>query len=48
MSSAVTTPYPVRLTIDYQDRPLNRVTTAFRAVTVLPIMVLVCLVSWGR
>jgi len=40
--------YPVRLTIDYQDRPLDRVTTALRAFTALPIMLLLCLVSWGR
>ena len=38
----------VRLEIDYPDRDLNRVTSAFRAVTALPIMLLVCLVSWGR
>lgn len=41
-------PYPIRLDIDYPDRPLNRTTSAFRAFTALPIMVLVCLVSWGR
>ena len=49
--SAVTVPsavYPVRLDIDYPDRPLNRVTSAFRAVLALPIMVLLCLLSWGR
>ncbi len=43
-----THPYPVRLEIDYPDRPLNRTTSALRAFTALPIMVLVCLVSWGR
>lgn len=40
--------FPVRLEIDYPDRPLNRTTSAFRAFTALPIMVLVCLISWGR
>ncbi len=41
-------PYPVRLAIDYPDRPLHRTTSTLRAFTALPIMVLVCLVSWGR
>lgn len=40
--------YPVRLEIDYPDRELNRVTSAFRAITALPILALVCVVSWGR
>lgn len=40
--------YPVRLDIDYPDRSLNQVTSAFRAVLALPIMVLLCLLSWGR
>ena len=40
--------YAVRLEIDYPDRPLNRITSAFRAFTALPIMVLVCLLGWGR
>ena len=43
-----TRPYPVRLEIDYPDRDLQRLTSAFRAVTALPIMVLVALISWGR
>jgi Domain of unknown function (DUF4389) len=42
------TAYPVRLDIDYPDRQLNRVTSAFRVLTALPIIMLVCLVSWGR
>ncbi|MEQ1703691.1 MAG: DUF4389 domain-containing protein [Ilumatobacteraceae bacterium] len=44
----VPTDYPVRLTIEYPDRPLNRVTTAFRLVLAVPIMVLMYLLSWGR
>ena len=49
MTTATASPvYAVRLEIDYPDRQLNRVTSAFRAVTALPIMVLVCLVDWGR
>lgn len=41
-------PYPVRLTIEYPDRPLDRLTTALRAFTALPVLLLVCLLSWGR
>jgi hypothetical protein len=46
--TAETRPYPVRLEIDYPDRELHRLTSAFRVVTTLPIMVLVALISWGR
>ena len=31
--------YPVTLSIDYPDRPLNRLTTAFRVFTVIPIAI---------
>lgn len=48
MSATDTMPYPVRLTIDYPQRPLDRVTTALRAFTALPILLLLCLLSWGR
>jgi hypothetical protein len=49
MTSATASPvYAVRLEIDYPDRELNRVTSAFRVFTALPIMLLVCLISWGR
>ena len=48
MSAAEDVTYPVRLTVDHPDRPLDRLTSAFRAVTALPILLLVCLVSWGR
>jgi hypothetical protein len=40
--------YPVRLEIDYPDRALNRVTSAFRVLTALPVLLIVCLVNWGR
>ena len=30
--------YPVQFSIDYPDRPLNRVTTAFRVVLIIPIL----------
>jgi hypothetical protein len=31
--------HPVRLTVDYPDRPLNRLTTALRVFTVIPIAI---------
>jgi hypothetical protein len=40
--------YPIRLEIDYPDRPLDRVTSAFRLVMALPILVIVALLNWGR
>ena len=33
--------YPVRLSVDYPDRPLNRLTTAFRIFTVIPIAIVI-------
>jgi len=39
--------YPVTLTIDYPDRPLNRLTTFFRIFTVIPIAIILFLVSGG-
>jgi hypothetical protein len=32
-------PYPVTLDVDYPDRPLDRLTTAFRIFTVIPIAI---------
>jgi hypothetical protein len=40
--------YPVGLTVDYPDRPLDRVTTAFRVVVAIPIMVVLGAVSGGE
>ena len=31
--------YPVNLSVEYPDRELNRLTTAFRIFTVIPIMI---------
>ena len=31
--------YPVTFSVEYPDRPLNRVTTAFRIFTVIPIAI---------
>ena len=33
--------YPVRLSVDYPDRELNRLTTAFRIFTVIPIAIVI-------
>ena len=47
MSAATNSmPYPVQLTIDYPDRPLDRVTTALRAFIALPILALLFLLEW--
>jgi small-conductance mechanosensitive channel len=40
--------YPVRLSIDYPDRELNRATTFFRIIVAIPIFIVVASVSgWG-
>jgi len=40
-----TTEYPVSLEIDYPDRDLDRVTTFFRPLAALPVLILLALVS---
>jgi Domain of unknown function (DUF4389) len=41
--------YPAQLSVDYPERPLNRLTTFFRAFTVIPIgIILGLLISSGR
>ncbi|MGN6795450.1 MAG: hypothetical protein ACTHJW_23920, partial [Streptosporangiaceae bacterium] len=43
-------PYPVQFSVDYPDRPLNRVTTFFRIFMVIPIAIVLGSVagqSWG-
>lgn len=40
-----TTPYPASLTIDYPDRKLNRLTTAFRIFMIIPIAIILGLVT---
>jgi hypothetical protein len=37
--------YPVRFSVDYPDRPLNRLTTAFRLIVAIPILVVLGTVS---
>jgi hypothetical protein len=39
------TDYPVRFSVDYPDRPLNRLTSAFRIFVAIPILVVLCAVS---
>ncbi len=37
--------YPVQFSVDYPERPLDRLTTAFRLIVVLPILVVLGVVS---
>jgi Domain of unknown function (DUF4389) len=39
--------YPVQFSVDYPDRHLNRVTTAFRIFTIIPIAIVIGTVSGG-
>jgi hypothetical protein len=39
--------YPVQFAIEYPDRPLNRLTTAFRIFTVIPIFIVVASLGGG-
>src|SRR5690349_1207187 len=41
-------PYPVQFAVDYPDRPLNRLTTAFRIIVAIPIAFVLEAVSGGR
>jgi hypothetical protein len=46
----MTTPlpgYPVRFSVDYPDRELNRMTTAFRIFTVIPIAIVLATIAGG-
>ncbi len=38
-------PYPVQFSVDYPDRPLNRVTTFFRIFMIIPIVIVLGTVS---
>ncbi len=42
-----TTTYPVHFSVDYPDRALNRVTTAFRIIVIIPIAIVLGAVSGG-
>jgi hypothetical protein len=39
--------YPVQFSVDYPDRDLNRVTTAFRIFTIIPIAIVLSTISGG-
>jgi hypothetical protein len=39
--------YPVQFSVDYPDRPLNRLTTAFRILVAIPILIVLGAVSGG-
>jgi hypothetical protein len=39
--------YPVQFSVDYPDRPLNRLSTAFRTILVIPIAILLSALSGG-
>jgi hypothetical protein len=47
MHTTAPTAHPVRFDVDYPDRPLDRVSTAFRAVTSIPILAVLAVVSGG-
>ena len=39
--------YPVQFSVDYPDRPLNRLTTFFRIFTAIPILILIATIGGG-
>jgi hypothetical protein len=41
------TSYPVQFDVDFPDRPLNRLTTAFRILWAIPILILISSLSGG-
>jgi Domain of unknown function (DUF4389) len=40
-------PYPVQFSVDYPERPLNRLTTFFRVFVVIPIAIVLVLIEGG-
>jgi hypothetical protein len=47
-AQAAGTGYPVQFSIDYPDRPLNRLSTAFRIFAAIPILIVVAAIGgWG-
>jgi hypothetical protein len=45
MSAQAATPYPLTFSVDYPDRELNRVTTGFRLILAIPLLILLALFS---
>ena len=48
MSAQAAAPYPLTFSIDYPDRDLNRVTTGFRLILAIPLLLLLALFGLGR
>jgi len=48
MSTSVASSHPVQFSVDYPDRALSRVSTAFRVVLAIPILFVLEAVSGGR
>lgn len=40
--------YPIQFSVDYPDRPLNRLTTLLRPITIIPIAIVLVMVSGSR
>ena len=40
--------YPVQFSVDYPDRPLNRLSSFFRLIAVIPIGIVLAAVSGGQ
>jgi hypothetical protein len=41
-------PFPLRLDVDYPDRKLNRVSSAFRFLWIIPIAIVAGMLTGGR
>ncbi len=37
--------YPVQFSVEYPERPLNRLTTAFRIFTAIPILIVIATIE---
>ncbi|HMG25922.1 MAG TPA: DUF4389 domain-containing protein [Acidimicrobiia bacterium] len=48
MSAQVAPPYPLTFSVDYPDRELNRVTTGFRLILAIPLLLLLALFAQGH
>ncbi|HEX4539033.1 MAG TPA: DUF4389 domain-containing protein [Acidimicrobiales bacterium] len=48
MQPETSNPYPVDLSVDYEDAPRNRLTVGFRVFTALPVLVVLSLLGSGQ
>jgi hypothetical protein len=48
MSAQAAPPYPLTFSVDYPDRELNRVTTGFRIILAIPLILLLALFAQGH